>query len=51
MNTEELKDLLANWLFLFTFGYTRDVYACGNKRKMIDRTTGEIIHEYRMEEL
>jgi len=35
-----------NWEYLFTFGYTADVYACGNKRKMVDKKTGEVICQY-----
>ena len=46
LTVESLKDLLANWIFKFTFGKNADVYACGNKRKMIDRATGKVITEY-----
>lgn len=37
---------MEKWTYLFTFGYAGDVYACDNKRKMVDRNTGEIIIEY-----
>lgn len=49
MNTltpEGLKDFLANWSYLFTYGYTLDIYAYGRLRLGIDRLIGEKIISY-----
>ena len=37
---------MGTWVYLFTFGFKGDVFACGAKRKMIDRDTGEVIIQY-----
>ena len=45
---EELKDLLKNWEYLFTFADTYDVYGIrnGNLRLAIDRKTGRKVLSY-----
>lgn len=37
---------LTGWTYLFTFGYSLDVYACGSLRVGIDRRTGKKIISY-----
>jgi len=46
ITVEGLKDLLANWKFIFTWGTDLDVYGNGDKRMGIDRATGNIRLEY-----
>lgn len=41
---EQMK--LECWKYLFTFGYSGDVYAKDNKRVMVDRNSEEVIIEY-----
>ena len=37
---------LEGWEYLFTFGYSLDIYAKGNRRIGVDRETGEKVIEY-----
>lgn len=37
---------LSEWTYLFTYGYSLDVYAYGRLRLGIDRKTGEKIVSY-----
>ena len=39
---------LTGWKYLFTFGYSGDVYAKGNQRRIVDRRTGQLIVEYKI---
>ena len=41
-NTVDLTD----WTYLFTYGYTLDIYAYGSLRLGIDKKTGEKIISY-----
>ena len=41
-----LKELLAEWAYLLTFGLNLDIYAKGSQRVGIGRTTGETVIEY-----
>ena len=37
---------LKGWKYLFTFDYSLDIYAKGDRRVGIDRKTGEVVIEY-----
>lgn len=39
---------MGKWTFLFTFGYTLDIYASGLLRVAIDRATGRKVISYLM---
>ena len=38
--------IIKGWTYLLTFGYSLDIYARGNKRRAVDRNTGEVKDEY-----
>ena len=39
-------DLTTDWTYLFTYGYTLDIYGFGSLRLGIDRETGEKVISY-----
>ena len=43
---QELKELLRDWTYLFTFGYSLDIYRFGRLRLGIDRATGKKVISY-----
>ncbi|KKL13220.1 hypothetical protein LCGC14_2527910 [marine sediment metagenome] len=37
---------LTEWTYLLTFGYSLDVYAKGNQRVGVERSTGKVVISY-----
>lgn len=39
---------MKGWRYVLTYGYSLDLYARGNRRKAIDRDTGQVVLVYTM---
>ena len=40
-----------NWKWILTYGFTLDLFGCGNKRKLVDRETGRVVVIYTFKEV